>query len=147
MFNEHFFNILMIDDDQDDHDLFRSGIKDIVVDNFKLSELVRVISVHSGMQGLNYLLKREEYKNNQDNLPDFVVLDLNMPLMDGFSTLQEMRAHSSLREIPVYILTTSKSDEHRKKCIKLNCAGFFSKPSAKKELREIIAQMLKVCSD
>jgi two-component system response regulator len=143
---DQFLNILMIDDDQDDHDMFRNSLKEVQIDGFKVTEIVKMISVYNGLQALDYLLKRNTYKNNKDPLPDFIVLDLNMPIMDGFEVLGQIRAHKELKQVPVYVLTTSRDAAHKQKCLHLNCAGYFSKPSARIGVRTIIEQMLNVYS-
>jgi CheY-like chemotaxis protein len=147
MFEEHFFNILMIDDDPDDHEIFRDSLRKIELDGLRLSEIVKMVSLYTGADALSYLLKKANYKDNEDVLPDFIVLDLNMPLIDGFTVLKEIQAHATLKQIPVYILTTSKDEQQKQKCLALQCAGFFSKPSASEGLKSIFEQMLNVCPD
>jgi len=94
-----------------------------------------------------YLLKQGRFSGNTDPLPHLLVLDLNMPVMDGWAVLQEINKHQELKKIPVYVLTTSKSEEHMRKCKDLGCAGFFSKPPKLDELRIVLSQMLKHLSD
>ena len=144
---EYYLNILMVDDDQDDHDIFRSTFKDLRINGIKISEVSNFLSVYDGEEALDYLLKRNRYKKNKDILPDLIVLDLNMPITDGFEVLKQIQAHRDLREIPVYVLTTSKDGSDRKKCEGFNCAGFFSKPSARMELIPIMQEMLNVHSE
>src|SRR5688572_11689614 len=102
------FTILIVDDDQDDHDMFRSSIKRIEIDGFKISEIIKLVSTYNGQEGLDFLLKKAELNSTKTSLPDFIVLDLNMPKMDGYTMLQKLSLEKELNQIPVYILTTSK---------------------------------------
>lgn len=132
----------MADDDLDDHALFKDALKGVKVGGFNSSEVFNVVSVYNGVQTMEYLLKRGTYKTSTDPLPDFIVLDLNMPVMDGFDVLKEIRKQNDLISIPVYVLTTSRDELHKQKCRDLGCAGFFSKPPSLTELRAVVQKML-----
>jgi CheY-like chemotaxis protein len=129
-------NILLADDDPDDHDFFREAI------NLLNMPTCNVTYVYNGLLAIDYLLKRESYENNRDPAPDLIVLDLNMPILDGFTTLTEIKKRERIKHIPVYILTTSRERQHIQKCLDLGCAGFFSKPPKLQELKEVIRKML-----
>jgi CheY-like chemotaxis protein len=130
------FTIVMADDDLDDQELMRKGMKDCRVK-------VEINAVYNGLQLMDYLLKREAYKNIR-SAPDLVLLDLNMPLMDGFEVLKEIRKHDSLKSIPVYVITTSRSKSDREKALQLGANGFYSKGSSSKD---IIAIMREICEE
>ncbi len=132
------FRIIVADDDIDDQDLIRRSFSDSKVQ-------VEVNSVYNGLQLMDYLLRKEAYRNITDPLPDLVMLDLNMPLMDGFDVLQQIKKHPALINIPVYVLTTSRNPEHRKKALDLGATGFYSKGASSKEIRRIVQEVCLDC--
>jgi two-component system response regulator len=144
---DQYLNILLVDDDPDDHLIFRSALKDVYLDDFRVADIVKVLSIYNGALCIDYLLKKGFYRSTKDPLPDIIVLDLNMPLVDGFAVVHEMQKHPELKKIPVYVLTTSRDEETKNKCAQLKCAGFYSKPATRIELKNIIEKMIQVFSD
>ncbi len=130
--------IVIADDDPDDVFFFEEAFKKLNILNYAL------ISFRDGKQILDYLKAAESV----DDLPTMIVLDLNMPIMDGFTVLQQIKANEKLKQIPIFILTTSKSPVHRKECKDLGCVEYYIKPIKINELiaiiRDIIAKFEKV---
>lgn len=125
--------ILIAEDDPDDrfmiHEAFQeNNIKD------------EVIFFDNGEELHKYLIKPDDEAGNKK--PSLIMLDLNMPRMDGKTVLKKIRDCSHLNHIPVVILTTSKSLEDRKNVIRLGGADFYTKPSSFKELVNITAAIL-----
>jgi CheY-like chemotaxis protein len=67
--------------------------------------------------------------NNYEYRPDVIVLDLNMPLMDGFQALRQIKENAVLCHIPVIVLTASSSKEDERRCFELGCDFFLRKPT------------------
>lgn len=135
------FHILVIDDDQDDHFFFINAVQNLRLSGFTKDIKINVSSAYNGAQGINFLLKEGVYKNSTEPVPDFIVLDLLMPVMDGFVVLNVIKAQPKLKNTPVFILTSSEGD-NRERCLACGCAGFFSKPPGLDELKEVIIHML-----
>jgi CheY-like chemotaxis protein len=131
------FVIVVADDDLDDQDLIKRGLRDCKVE-------VEINSVYNGLQLMDYLLKREAYKGSTET-PDLILLDLNMPLMDGLEVLREIKAHDALTKIPLYVITTSRNKDHRKMAIEMGASGFYSKGSSSKDIRRIMHEICKEC--
>jgi len=131
------FIIVLADDDLDDQELMKRGLKDCKVK-------VEINAVYNGLQLMDYLLKREAYKNISES-PDLILLDLNMPLMDGFDVLKEIKKTPALKKIPVYVTTTSRSKEDKEEALKLGAAGFYSKGSSSKDIRRIMQEICQEC--
>ncbi len=131
------FIIVVADDDLDDQQIIKDGLQDCKVK-------VDINAVYNGLQLMDYLLAREAYRNITEK-PDLILLDLNMPLMDGFEVLKEIRLHEKLRCIPLYVITTSRSAEHRKKAIELGATGFYSKGASPKDIRRIMQDICREC--
>lgn len=132
------FTIVMADDDLDDQELMKEAFKDSKVQ-------VVVHSVYNGLHLMDYLLRREAYKNSAYPLPDVILLDLNMPLMDGFDVLNKIKTIPDLKSIPVYVISTSRSASDRKKVLELGASGFYSKGASSKDIRRIVQEVCLEC--
>ena len=85
--------------------------------------------VSDGEEALNYLFRKGEYADaSKSPRPDLVLIDLNMPKVDGRQLLSRMKQDSSLRKIPVVVLTTSKEEQDIIRSYDLGCNSFMSKP-------------------
>jgi CheY-like chemotaxis protein len=114
--------VLLVEDDQDDQELSRRAFQ-----RGPLHVDLRIAS--NGQEALDYLLGQAASLENDDPAPvDLVLLDLNMPNMDGRELLRRMRAHPKLRRIPVVVMTTSRQEEDVVRSYELGCNSFISKP-------------------
>jgi two-component system response regulator len=131
------FNILFADDDIDEHIFFKEAINKINVVGHN------VISVYDGVQLLDYLMKRGMYKNSKGPFPDIIIIDLNMPVMDGIETVKAIKAQKELSEIPVYVLSVSSNVTNVNTCRELGCAGYLQKQKKNDKLTKIIETILE----
>ncbi|MGD0572367.1 MAG: response regulator [Sedimentisphaerales bacterium] len=107
--------ILLVEDDSVDAMTVKRAFSELKVTN----ELVRVVN---GEAALNYL------REHLDKKPCVIMLDLNMPKMNGVEFLKVMKSDKELRQIPVVILTTSKDDRDKMESFKACVAGYIVKP-------------------
>jgi CheY-like chemotaxis protein len=121
MIKRQIVSILLADDDADDREMTREAFEE---NRFK-ADLRFVVD---GQDLLDYLKKRGKYINSKNLLPGLILLDLNMPKMDGREALKEIKLDPELRVIPVVVLTTSKADEDMLKCYALGANSFITKP-------------------
>ncbi|GGF29513.1 response regulator [Flavobacterium limi] len=119
-----------IDDDEDDSEIFATAA----------SEVSKTASIESFNDAHQALQKMEL---SPSSLPDVVFLDLNMPIMDGFQFLKEIKTKPHLKNIPVIILSTSSSRETIDKAKKMGAEGFITKPSDFNILVDILKSYLK----
>ena len=85
--------------------------------------------VEDGEEALDYLLRRGRYEDPASSpKPDLMLLDLNMPKMDGKQLLKQMRADPKLRRIPVVALTTSKQESDIIRTYDLGANSYIVKP-------------------
>ena len=119
------FRILIADDDTDDIQL----TKDCFDEN-KLP--IHVNEVGDGQILLDHL-KGITDASNLRNLPQLILLDLNMPRKNGLEALKELKQDNELRKIPVVIFSTSQASEDIKKAYELGASCFVSKPSTLEE--------------
>jgi CheY-like chemotaxis protein len=75
--------------------------------------------------------------------PDIIFLDLNMPGMDGFECLRELKADKSLMDIPIVMYSTSSSNGDIKKAMKLGAANFVTKPTSCDQLENALKFFLR----
>ncbi|MDZ4676338.1 MAG: response regulator [Oligoflexia bacterium] len=80
--------------------------------------------VHDGEAAINYLLNRE----NGIQIPDLVILDLNLPKKDGREVLKEIKNHPKLRRIPVLVYSTSSAVIDISQCYDLHANCYYKKP-------------------
>lgn len=107
--------ILLVEDDTVDAMTVKRALKDINVTN----PLVRVTN---GELALEYL------RNSANAEPCVILLDLNMPKMNGTEFLKIAKADDKLKCIPVVVLTTSRADQDRFECFDSSAAGYIVKP-------------------
>lgn len=88
----------------------------------------------SGEQALRYLEK---------NRPDLILLDIQMPVMDGYEVLGRIRGNPETGDIPVLFVSSGMVQEISLKCSELNAQGYIKKPFSAEEVLEKIAQYLK----
>jgi two-component system, chemotaxis family, response regulator Rcp1 len=125
-------NVLLVEDNDDDVELTLEALKD--------SRLkVEIDVVQDGLSALAFL--RREGKYSEKPRPDLILLDLNLPLMDGREVLKEIREDQDLTDIPVVVLTTSEDegDIHRAYTLHANC--YIAKPVDFDHFTEIIRQI------
>lgn len=114
--------ILMADDDEDD----RLLTQDALAESRVLNELH---FVEDGVELLEYLERKGKFVDKSISpRPGLILLDLNMPRMDGREALEAIKANPNLKGIPVVILTTSKQEEDMIKGYNLGAASYITKP-------------------
>lgn len=117
--------ILMIDDDK----VSLSTAKGVLSDDYKM------ISVLDGMQGLKYL---------ETNDCDLILLDINMPGMNGFQVLEEIKKNAKNADIPVIFLTSDNDADTETKCFESGAMDFISKPFVPSVIRSRVNRTLEL---
>lgn len=122
--------VLYADDDVDDKDWVSEACKAVDSD-------LNVVFVENGRQVIDFLTKEPG-----PELPSLIVLDLNMPELDGRQTLQKLKANAQYQHIPVAIVTTSTNKIDREVCERLGASVYLTKPDTHKEWENIIRQLM-----
>jgi CheY-like chemotaxis protein len=117
--------ILVIEDNELNMKLVRSLLK---MDNY---DVIEAIDAEKGMQ-----LARK-------NHPDLILMDIQLPGMDGLSATKILKADSSLREIPIVALTSHAMEGDDKKALAAGCNGYIAKPIDTKNFLATIQQYLQ----
>lgn len=117
--------LLIIDDDQVDVMTIRRALKEIDVTN-------PVVHLENGEDALAFL------RNPNSDDPCLILLDLNMPIMNGFEFLQVVKSDDLLRRFPVVVLTTSEEQQDKVSSFNLGVAGYVMKPVNYRQFVEVI---------
>ncbi|SEO19565.1 Response regulator receiver domain-containing protein [Nitrosospira multiformis] len=107
--------ILLVEDDQVDMMRVTRALKDVHVIN-------KIVHRENGEDALNYL------RDGNSDKPCLILLDLNMPIMNGIEFLQAVKKNERLRGIPVVVLTTSDDQQDKLNSFNLGVAGYVAKP-------------------
>lgn len=114
--------LLLVEDNQQDELLTLRALK-------KNNILNKVDVVRDGQEALDYLFREGKYQHLKDRAyPEFILLDLKLPKVDGLEVLRRLRAHEPTRRLPVVILTTSVEDEDVKAGYDLGANSYVRKP-------------------
>lgn len=127
--------ILVIDDDSEDMVIIREAMEMINADNVMLF-------AEGGEKALQLL----DTRFIADHIvPCLIVLDLNMPKMNGTQTLETLKADHRFKDIPVIIYSTSINPFEKAKCVKLGAHAYITKPVSLKESLETAQVFLNFC--
>ncbi|WP_135229575.1 response regulator [Deinococcus fonticola] len=122
-------HILLVDDNPNDVELALTALSEV--------EAQQVTVAHSGEEALNILQAPSQ------PAPDLILLDLNMPHMDGLAVLDAVRADRRLREIPVVMLTTSGEEGDIKACYEHGATAYVVKPLDFTQFRDALNTILR----
>jgi CheY-like chemotaxis protein len=127
----------MADDDDDDRKLTADALEE--------SHLANPLKfVENGEELLDYLRQQGKYSlPNSAPRPGIILLDLNMPRMDGRAALKEIKKDPELRQIPVIVLTTSKADEDIYRSYDLGVNSYIVKPVTFESLVDVLQTLEK----
>ena len=126
---QHPVRILLVEDNPGDVRLTMEAFKDGKVGN-------PMDVVKDGVEALAYL--RQEGAYSDKPLPDLILLDLNLPRMDGREVLAAVKADSRLKRIPVVVLTTSAAEQDVQKSYLLQASCFITKPVDFNKFSEVV---------
>lgn len=125
-------NVLLVEDDEADVMIAREALR-----AGGLSTTLSV--VRDGVEAMAYLRKEERYADA--GRPDLILLDLNLPRMSGHEVLADIKADSSLRRIPVVVLSTSVAAEDVRRSYDLHANVYVPKPVDFDEFTEVVKQI------
>jgi CheY-like chemotaxis protein len=126
--------VLCVDDDPDDRELIRNAI-------FKVDPSYTVAHATNGMEALQFLSRAEETE-----LPCLVIMDINMPVMDGKQTVIEIKKNKKLDVVPIVVFSTSNHPSDQNFC-RLYGVEFVTKPANFKQITAEAERLLQHCSE
>lgn len=122
--------VWVVDDDADDQFLIETAFR----------EVISPLTIKQLSDGDELLPQLQE----TPSLPKLILLDLNMQRKNGFDVLVELRSVPAYRKLPVVVLTTSSSEDDRRKSLALGANGFLTKPCS---LQAVIRMLRRLVSD
>jgi CheY-like chemotaxis protein len=128
----NFLKLLIVDDDQDDRELILQAIA-------LVSMCIKHMIATNGKEAIDLLLQRSF-------IPDLILLDLNMPVMDGYQFLEYRQNEKSIAAIPVIVHTTASDLQTIKKTFDMGADGFAAKAQTMSALTDKISGILKAYS-
>ncbi|MBF0183919.1 MAG: response regulator [Magnetococcales bacterium] len=126
--------ILMVEDDDGHATLIERNLRRGGINN-------PIIRLKNGREALDFLYARGQYAGASFPVHLLMLLDLNMPEMDGYQVIQVMKEDERLRVIPVVVLTTTDDPVEVQRCYDLGCNNFVTKPVNSLELAKTIQNM------
>lgn len=130
-------NILMADDDAEDRELAMEALRLADVTN-------PIVFVKDGVELMDYLRHTAQYAEaGSSPVPALILLDLNMPRMDGHAALREIKADRILSKIPIVVLTTSKNIDDVEETYRLGAQSYMVKPTS---FLDFVAKLRTVAS-
>jgi CheY-like chemotaxis protein len=125
-------DVLLVEDDPGDVLMTREAFEDNKVAN-------NLFVVNDGVTAMEFLRKEGEYADSPT--PDLVLLDLNLPRMDGREVLAALKEDPELRAIPVVVLTTSEAEEDVLRSYSLHANAYVTKPVDFARFIEVVRQI------
>ena len=127
--------ILLIEDDKGDQELIRRALEKGKIKN-------DLFILEDGEQALDYLLRRGRYSDPAlSPRPDLVLLDLNLPKIDGRKVLEEIRSTDELKRLVVVIMTTSKEEEDIVRSYEIGVNSYITKPPDFQQFVKVVQEV------
>lgn len=119
-------SIFVVDDDKEDQSILGDYFSEVGIAE-------KVIYFENGEMVLNFL----EAIHDDEHLPNLIVLDLNMPILNGTQTLLQLKREPRFKKIPVIIFSTSENENERRKCLSYGAVDYMVKPMSYDEGKKI----------
>ena len=125
----YFTNVLLIDDDHDDHEFFVEAVRD-------LDSSIQCSSMFDSEEALKFL------KGDHRQKPDIIVLDTNMPKLNGRQILAEIMSDPNLKSIPVVMYSSFFSDRDNDEFTRMGVTRYLTKPSKLGDFKMLLKEIL-----
>jgi CheY-like chemotaxis protein len=126
--------ILLVEDDPGHALLIEKNLRRAGIAN-------EIVAVNNGQKAVDFLFKEGEYRENTLPLPPLVLLDLNLPVLDGYQVLQRIKTDVRTRQIPVIVLTTTDNPQEISRCYELGCNVYIIKPVEYEQFSDAIRKL------
>ena len=118
--------ILLVEDDEDDISFFKDALLEIC-------PKCDFLYAHHGLEAIKKLNLLNPVK------PHFIFVDLNMPIMNGYEFVKEIKNNKNWKDIPVYVLSTSSDGQVKEQSLKIGATKFYTKPVKTEDLKVLIS--------
>jgi CheY-like chemotaxis protein len=113
--------IVMAEDDDGHAFLVQQNLSEAGIAN-------EIVHVHDGQEALDFIRVQGAYANRTRNGPLLLLLDINMPRVDGVEVLRQLKSEPDHAQIPVIMLTTTDDPREVRRCYDLGCSSYVTKP-------------------
>jgi CheY-like chemotaxis protein len=131
---EQSVTILLVEDDPGHARLIERNLRRGHITN-------EIITLSDGQQAVDYLFKERTYAGASHGMPLLMLLDLNLPGLDGYQILTLLKADERTRHIPIIILTTTDEPHEIERCYALGCNVYVTKPVEYEQFAEAIRKL------
>jgi CheY-like chemotaxis protein len=121
-------SIFIVDDDKEDQAILGDYFNEVGI-------AAKVLYFENGEMAINFL----DAIHDDEHLPRLIVLDLNMPILNGTQTLLYLKREPRYKKIPVIIFSTAENENERRKCLSYGAVDYLVKPMTYDEGRKIAA--------
>jgi CheY-like chemotaxis protein len=121
MTNHQPVTILLVEDDPGHALLIEKNLRRAGIAN-------NIITLNNGQKAVDFLFKKGEYSGDGNPAPPLILLDLNLPVLDGYQVLKAIKNDDRTKSIPVVILTTTDNPHEVARCYELGCNVYITKP-------------------
>lgn len=126
--------ILLVEDDPGHARLVDKNLRRATITN-------EIVMVSNGQEATDYLFREGAYSGTTRPSPLLVLLDLNLPIVDGYQVLQRIKGDERTKRIPVVILTTTEDPREVQRCYELGCNVYVTKPVDYGQFSEAIRKL------
>ncbi len=126
--------ILLIEDDPGHARLIEKNLRRIHIRN-------EIVTLSNGREALDFIFSQGRYTGIPCSLPLLIILDLNLPEIDGYQVLERIKTNEQSRHVPVIVLTTTENPSEISRCYRLGCNVFISKPVDYKKFINAISKL------
>jgi CheY-like chemotaxis protein len=130
----HEVTVVLVEDNEGHARLIEKNLRRANISN-------PIVKLEDGQRALDYLFGEAGYVNTHHPAPLLVLLDLNLPVVDGYRVLEKMKSDHRTKTIPIIILTTTDDIHEINRCYELGCNVYITKPVEYAQFAEAIAQL------
>lgn len=121
MENQQPVTILLVEDDPGHAVLIEKNLRRAGIAN-------SFVKLDNGQKAVDFLFKTGDYLGNDQPAPPLILLDLNLPVLDGYQVLKIIKSDPRTKSIPVVVLTTTDNPHEVSRCYELGCNVYVTKP-------------------
>ena len=132
--NFQWVTILLVEDDPGHARLIEKNLRRANLNN-------DLIVLTDGALAVDYVFRQGAYQERDNTQALLILLDLNLPVLDGYEVLQRIKANDQTKTIPIVILTTTDDPREVARCYELGCNVYVTKPVEYTEFSEAIRQL------
>ncbi|AUD00422.1 response regulator [Spirosoma pollinicola] len=127
--------VLYIEDNADESDIFRRLIS-------RMEQPPSFLILTSGSEAIDYLLEQGDYKGKSPAMPHLVLIDLKLPGHSGFDVIQQVRANSRTRYMPLVVYSSSDNPKDMRRAYDLGANAYLIKPESYHQVSDMISQAI-----